>query len=366
MRKITFLLIFVFSVFVMFAETVESNVSAESEVSVVWSIEDGAVLESFSGVTITFSGKDSVGRKLDGIEVEKAIAQGSSTNVLFYEVKADGNFVPVENGTLHANTVGLSITYIPTEDKGYKNLENGAYVKPGNYCIVIDAGDVLFTPNREGLGKVYNDQKYVLNFSIENDYNYADFVDFNYIVSPKNESLLKEIREIEITFPDYESVVVNDTLINGMNWLSCEYSIESEEQGLMWITKSPMYWSSIEGKTNALRIYVASDLFGAESITDLGVYRITIPEGIVCFSKNASSIVYNKSLVLNYEISDVASSVETISFPNIYVQDGLIVSEDEFQIFTITGQNVTRMNGNLEKGVYVVKNNNSIVKIIVK
>jgi hypothetical protein len=134
----------------------------------------------------------------------------------------------------------------------------------------------------------------------------------------------------------------------------------------MWMTKSPMYWSLVEGKPNALRIYIASELFGTESITDLGTYRITIPEGIVCFSKTETSVVYNQSLVLNYEVSDIASSVETIVLSNVYVYDGMIISEVDCQIFTITGQDVTRMNGNLERGVYVVKNNNSAVKVIVK
>ncbi len=365
MRKIAFLWMFMLSV-VLFAETKGSNFNVESGINVVWSIKEGAALTSFSGVTVTFSGKDSAGRNLDGKEVENAVAQGSSTNVLFYEVLTDGSLKPVDNGTLHASNVGLSITYVPTEDKGYKNFIDGAYVKPGNYCIVIDEGDVLFTPNRDGLEKVYNDQKYVLNFSIINDCYTEEFVDFNYVVSPKNGSVLNEIREFIITFSDCESIIVNDTLINGMNWLSCEYSVETEEQGAMWITKSPMYWSLVEGKSNALRIYVASDLFGAEAITDLGAYRITIPEGIVCFSKTETSVVYNNSFVLNYEVSDVVSSVEVIAVPNVYVYDGMIVSEEECQIFTITGQDVTRMNGYLDEGVYVVKNNNSAVKVIVK
>ena len=51
---------------------------------------------------------------------------------------------------------------------------------------------------------------------------------------------------------------------------------------------------------------------------------------------------------------------------NIFVQNGTIVAEGEIQIFSITGQNVTDMNGNLQKGVYVVKSANSACKVVVR
>ena len=35
---------------------------------------------------------------MDGVEVQKAVAQGSSTNVLFYSVAADGTRTPVAGG----------------------------------------------------------------------------------------------------------------------------------------------------------------------------------------------------------------------------------------------------------------------------
>ena len=58
--------------------------------------------------------------------------------------------------------------------------------------------------------------------------------------------------------------------------------------------------------------------------------------------------------------------VENTIISSILVQDGMIVADGEYQIYTITGQNVTGMNGNLERGVYVVKVGNSTVKVIVK
>ena len=358
MKKIT-LLFTLFAFVFVFANS--SNV-----VTVKWSIVDGSVLESFKGVTATFSGVDSVGRKLDGVEVTEVRAQNSATNVLFYEVGENDELIPVETGTLFSQTDKLSVTYIPTKDKGYKNLVDGAYVKQGNYCIVIDEGDLLFNPKREGKEKVYNDQKYVLNFSIKNNYSAQEFIEADYTVSPKNNSTLDEIRKIEIIFPEYESIAVKDTTLNGLDWLPCEYSVETEEQGSMWETKAPMQWSAVEGKPNALRIFVSSEMFGSESVVDADYYQITIPEGIVCFSETSTSTICNQTIVLNYKVSGKLSDVVNVIAADVYVCDGMIVADGEMRIFTITGQDVTCMNGSLERGIYVVKYNNSAVKVIVK
>ncbi len=343
------------------------NPEEETGVTVTWSIEEGAVLESFSEVTATFAGVDSVGRKLDGVEVTEVRAQNTVTNVLFYEVGEDGVLSPVESGYLNSKTDKLSVTYAPTEDKGYTTLVDGAYVKQGNYRIVIDEGDLLFNPKRDGKERVYNDQKYELNFSIKNDnVNTIEPIDAKYTVSPENNSILEEIREVVITFPDYEKIIVKDVAFNGFNWLPCAYSVETEEQGSMFETKAPMKWSAVEGKPNALRIFVASEMFGAESIVDADTYQITILEGIVYFSESETSVTCNKEIVLNYVVSSDMSSVETVEVANIYARDGMIVVDGEYQIFAITGQDVTSMNGKLVKGVYVVKSNNTITKVVVK
>jgi hypothetical protein len=60
------------------------------------------------------------------------------------------------------------------------------------------------------------------------------------------------------------------------------------------------------------------------------------------------------------------TSVENTKLADIYTLNRTIVAEGEFQIFTITGQNVTDMNGNLEKGIYVVRTTNATAKVVVK
>lgn len=67
-----------------------------------------------------------------------------------------------------------------------------------------------------------------------------------------------------------------------------------------------------------------------------------------------------------YTPTENPTSVENITINNIFVQNGMIMADEEIAIFTITGQNVTDMNGNLAKGVYVVKSANATAKVIVK
>ena len=61
-----------------------------------------------------------------------------------------------------------------------------------------------------------------------------------------------------------------------------------------------------------------------------------------------------------------ATSVENTKLSDIYTLNRTIVAEGEFQIFTVTGQNVTDMNGNLEKGIYVVRTTNATAKVVIK
>jgi hypothetical protein len=61
-----------------------------------------------------------------------------------------------------------------------------------------------------------------------------------------------------------------------------------------------------------------------------------------------------------------ATSVENTKLADIYTLNRTIVAEGEFQIFTITGQNVTDMNGNLANGVYVVRTVNATAKVVIK
>ena len=346
------------------------------EITATWSIENNATIEYFTEATITFAGIDSVGRKLDGVEVQKAVAQGSSTNVLFYSVAADGTRTPVAggNGLMYAKTNNLAITY-SLANKGYDLVED-KFMPKGNYCIVIDAGDVLFTPNRTSpLPKVYNDKEYVLYFTIENDYvEKVDPVqiDAAFTANPADNSSLKEISEVVLTFTDKTAVTVGELgatpradvwpflnqVTTGSNDEEFGGSITNVSQPV-----APMYSEVVENKPNAIRFYIASDLLeGVKSINTPGSYTLTIPAGVVVFSETE----INKPITLNYTVTGTGVNIDIVTTENIYTFNGTIMADSDIQIFTITGQNVTDMNGNLQNGVYVVKTANATTKVVIK
>ena len=352
------------------------------EITATWNIENNATIEYFTEATITFAGIDSVGRKLDGVEVQKAVAQGSSTNVLFYSVAADGTRTPVAggNGLMYAKTNNLAITY-SLANKGYDLVED-KFMPKGNYCIVIDAGDVLFTPNRKDASgsqpanlKVYNDKEYVLYFTIENDYvEKVDPVqiDAAFTANPADNSSLKEISEVVVTFTDKTAVTVGELgatpradvwpflnqVTTGSNDEEFGGSITNVSQPV-----APMYSEVVENKPNAIRFYIASDLLeGVKSINTPGSYTLTIPAGVVVFSETE----INKPITLNYTVTGTGVNIDIVTTENIYTYNGTIMADSDIQIFTITGQNVTDMNGNLQNGVYVVKTANATTKVVIK
>lgn len=112
---------------------------------------------------------------------------------------------------------------------------------------------------------------------------------------------------------------------------------------------------------NVLQLYRAKPVDGVipavgDSIVAIG-YLIkynTTPEmaaGCVC------RVIKNDGPTTNVDVTTIS---------NIYTLNSTIVAEGEFEIYTVTGQNVTGMNGNLENGVYVVRTANATVKVVVK
>ena len=132
-------------------------ISSMAEVTASWSIEEGATIAAFTDVTVTFSGVDSVGRKLDGVEVTGVVSSTSSVNIL-HALNEDGT-------TKSSSKMGnarkdLSVTYTANTT-----------LTDGNYRIVLPAGVITFNPRRKdangvSLPVVKNDKEFVLNFTI--------------------------------------------------------------------------------------------------------------------------------------------------------------------------------------------------------
>ena len=99
---------------------------------------------------------------------------------------------------------------------------------------------------------------------------------------------------------------------------------------------------------------------------------IAVPYSIKSLTGIADYTVINGQTAsiqpLNAASVEVAGgvNVELVTLTDIYTENGLIVVDGEFQIFTTTGQNVTDMNGNLQSGVYVVRTATAVGKVVVK
>ena len=300
----------------------EPEPEPEKVVTATWSIEEGDTLESFSAVTVTFAGVDSIGRKLDGVEVNKAYMM-ISTTATFFSVDAEGKVTPVKadlaedyDGVLSGTNAGLSTTMKVREDRF--TLVDGAYNKKGNYRIVIPAGTVLMQPNRTGLDKVYNDTEFVLNFVIDNDYvvpgeeeKPVEKEEF-YTTNPAEGSKVAEIRNVVVTFEDVTALTLADlgTTPNPSVWPFCNKVLEAEDFGTQSSPIAPMT-CAVEGNALTLSVVANDYTNNLDYITEFGDYTITIPAGVVFFSETEM----NAAITLNYKIGEILP--DTVRFANI-------------------------------------------------
>ncbi len=71
------------------------------------------------------------------------------------------------------------------------------------------------------------------------------------------------------------------------------------------------------------------------------------------------------TMTIEEAIDDAVENV-TLNF-NIWVENSTIVADADIEaIFTVTGQNVTTLNGNLEAGAYIVRTAEGVAKVMVK
>ena len=105
--------------------------------------------------------------------------------------------------------------------------------------------------------------------------------------------------------------------------------------------------------------YPSADLRVVFWVAEAGKYNIT-------FTFTPDSEEFKLNHIIEKVNEGPVTEVENAAIANIYTQSGMVVAEGEFQIFTITGQNVTDMNGNLANGVYVVRTANATAKVVVK
>ncbi|MBR5238868.1 MAG: chitobiase/beta-hexosaminidase C-terminal domain-containing protein [Paludibacteraceae bacterium] len=172
-----------------------------------------------------------------------------------------------------------------------------------------------------------------------------------------------EITPIDITLADFNADAANvmEAINNGEFFLS-EYAnkvVRVQELSRVDDPDDEKWPWLVQGEDSIkVSTYYWGDIAVADSIVSLtGIADYTIING-----QTASIQPLNPESV----VVPTIDNVEYATITDLYVENGMIVLEGEFQIFTITGQNVTNMNGRLANGIYVVRTANAVAKVVIK
>ncbi|MBE6307438.1 MAG: hypothetical protein E7084_07290 [Bacteroidales bacterium] len=256
-------------------------------ITATWSMQEGAVVESFESVDVTFAGEG----------IESAKAKNSYACIWFYEKDANGKYQLVVNdctyGYMDATASGTTVT-LSLDPGCYSKDFTSPFNRKGDYRIVIPAGGIKFNNDNNNL----NTEEYVLNFTIENDYVAPEEVDAAYTATPENNSTIKELKEVVITFTEYDEIVVCEPdFAMGTN-----IPVVSMTDPDFGMTMPAGYMMARAGSAaNELVLYVDPMYTGGmESYAVAGAYTVTIPAGVVKFGNNI-----NKEFTLNYTVEGV-------------------------------------------------------------
>lgn len=154
---------------------------------------------------------------------------------------------------------------------------------------------------------------------------------------------------------DYEFVQF-DILSSGATTIAGTYSLD--EYSGAWFSKTDS-------------VIVESGTLTITRIDDAGNYTV-VAEFVgnngkkYTVNTTVEILAYDDETEDDIELTDVASTaIRTVEIDNtVYARDGRIYAEEGARIYSLTGLDVTRMNGNLE-GIYIVKNGNKVAKVAV-
>ena len=203
----------------------------------------------------------------------------------------------------------------------------------GTYTITVPAGYIYsnegYDPSAadKGVsnGAIYNPE-FTLTYTVKaasepiNTFVYTS-------VDPANESVVKELGDITITFPNWVTNEVNDTPINVIN----------SEDGST-VTTATLGYPLGEGYDKVV-------LKLAEAVKTNGTYTITVPEGYIYDYDEA---ICNPEFTLTYTV-DTVNGISTVTIDSL----------EGKTIFTIDGRKVS---GKLQRGAYIIDGQKKFVK----
>ncbi len=144
--------------------------------------------------------------------------------------------------------------------------------------------------------------------------------------------------------------------------------IKYADEAMSFQTAELIYQFPANGFGQASNAYRTAPAFAApnptnENAMDIFVYVGENGFGRYTFSADGEEIKQDQD-VDDGNLDVVA--VDNVTIADVYTEGGRVVAEGEFEIFTVTGQNVTAQNGKLAQGAYIVKVANTVAKVVVK
>ena len=203
----------------------------------------------------------------------------------------------------------------------------------GTYTITVPAGYIYsnegYDPSAadKGVsnGAIYNPE-FTLTYTVKAASEPINTFDYK-SVDPANESVVKELGDITITFPNWVTNEVNDTPINVIN----------SEDGST-VTTATLGFPLGEGYDKVVLRLTAA-------VKENGTYTITVPEGYIYDYDDA---ICNPEFTLTYTV-DTVNGISTVTIDSLKGKT----------IYTIDGRKVS---GKLQRGAYIIDGQKKFVK----
>ncbi len=193
-------------------------------------------------------------------------------------------------------------------------------------------------------------------------YNYEDYYEVG------GESILMYIEtEDENNGIQFEVITAEGTGIGENALPAGTYEIVDSENAAVGKVISGVYWEDYDqydgtwwfDYENKMSYSLVS---GTVTITETdGVYTIVVD----ALTEDGGSVKATYTGAVEIEEGEYTAIRDVEVMSDVYARDGRIYAEEGARIYTVTGIDVTTLNGQLE-GVYVVKNGNKVAKVVVK
>ena len=193
-------------------------------------------------------------------------------------------------------------------------------------------------------------------------YNYEDYYEVG------GESILMYIEtEDENNGIQFEVITAEGTGIGENALPAGTYEIVDSESAAVGKAISGVYWDDYDQYDGAWWFDYENEMSyslvsGTVTITEAdGVYTIVVD----ALTEDGGSVkaIYTGAVEIEEGEYTALRDIEVMS--DVYARDGRIYAEEGARIYTVTGIDVTTLNGQLD-GVYVVKNGNKVAKVVVR